>query len=1093
MCVFIAFCCSHPRSSIPENTDRKNENTYKSPKYSLANPVVTFITTRNQPAITIAGKPIIKTDSSGAGISFFSNYNTDQGLLVNNIICSSTDRAGNLWFGTGGGGISKYDGKSFTNYTMTQGLASNVVFSIVEDNDDNIWIGSTSGVTKYDGKRFVNFSTLQGLAGNFVTCILQDQKHNIWFGTHDAGVSKYDGKTFRNYTVGDGLTSNNIRCMFQDKEGNLWFGSDAGGAGKYNGNRFVHYAATDGLASNSVNTIIQDRFGNLWFGTNKGASMFNGKVFKNYTTKDGLADNDISCIVQSQNGELWFGTHANGVSRYDGKLFHNYPKTEGLPDDKINSMTLDRTGNLWITSEGGGVSKYGGKSFTNYTTTQGLGSNLVFSIMEDKAESLWFGTFNGISQYDGKRFANYNKEQGVPDVHIWSILQDKAGNIWFGTDLAGACKFDGKTFTDYTTAQGLAGNAVINLMQDREGNIWFGTRGKGISKFDGKSFTSYPTIKGLATSNVFKMLQDKTGTIWFATHGQGLFKFDGIGFTNYTSEQGLAGDAVTSIVEDKYGYLWFATDGNGVSKYDGERFINYSTQQGLSDNLISSMLEDTLRDMIWFATAQGLSGVKENALFTTKGNDLHFENFNKNTGYPIKDLSNGVVFVDSKGIVWAASTEGKLIRFDYDARIKNNKASLNVAIQGIKLNNENICWNNLIRNSQGKKVPDSLALLNEMVTTFGNVLPSAVLDSLSEKYSNVQFDSLTKFYPVPVNLVLPYQYNNISIDFLAIEPAMPKQVKYQYKMEGYGSDWSSLSNSTIAVFGNLRPGNYVFKLKAVSPYGIWSEMEYRFTVLPPWWLTWWAWALYILLIAALLYSFFQNRIRILKRRQEAQIAIILNTQEEERKRIAQDLHDDIGARLTNINMLSMLGQQKANEPREMSDYLKRISTEIQISGEALDDIVWSIDTKNNSMEEVTARMRRYATDVFDETGIRYSITIDDRFLPDTLSANKRRDLFLVFKEVINNIQKHAAATNVSIIMEANTDRLYVQITDNGKGFNTEQPTYRHGLKNMQQRMHKWGGSYTIFSSPGNGTITKISLPVFSPSLKKGILSWLKKK
>ena len=215
------------------------------------------------------------------------------------------------------------------------------------------------------------------------------------------------------------------------------------------------------------------------------------------------------------------------------------------------------------------------------------------------------------------------------------------------------------------------------------------------------------------------------------------------------------------------------------------------------------------------------------------------------------------------------------------------------------------------------------------------------------------------------------------------------------------------------------------------------------------------------------------------------------TQEEERKRISRDLHDDIGARLTNINILSALGQQKINEPQEMSEYLKRISNEIQTSAEALDDIVWSIDTKNDSIQEVTARMRRYAADVFDRTAIRYTITVDEKFLPAKLPIGKRRDLFLVFQETINNIQKHAMATEVKIDIEARDNNLLMQVNDNGKGFDTDQPTHRNGLKNMRQRMQKWGGTFTVQSSPGKGATLKIELPVSSPSLKRGMWEWFK--
>jgi len=233
-------------------------------------------------------------------------------------------------------------------------------------------------------------------------------------------------------------------------------------------------------------------------------------------------------------------------------------------------------------------------------------------------------------------------------------------------------------------------------------------------------------------------------------------------------------------------------------------------------------------------------------------------------------------------------------------------------------------------------------------------------------------------------------------------------------------------------------------------------------------------------------------IQSLKRKQAEKLKAMLITQEEERKRISRDLHDDIGARLTNINLLSALGQKNRNTPDEMTVYLQRISGEIQTSAESLDDIVWTIDSKNDAIGEVTARMRRYASHVFEGTAMRYTIQADESSLPPKLSTGMRRDLFFVFKEALNNIQKHAMATEVTTKIESEAGCLFMQIGDNGKGFETGMPTHRNGLKNMEQRMQKWGGTITVESSPGNGVLLKITLPVETISLKRGMWDWLKR-
>lgn len=1051
-------------------------------KNSLAAPSIIPISTGNKPKITKAGNPIIKTDSSNGGVPFFTNFGSEQGLPLNSIRCGVTDKAGNLWFGTIGAGVSKYDGKSFTNYTIAQGLVGNVVFSMIEDKKGNLWFGTSSGVSKYDGYRFTNYTTAQGLAGNFVFSILQDRAGDLWFGTQEGGASKFDGQSFTNYTSLNGLAGNYIGSMLQDRKGTIWFGTSAQGVTKYDGKNFINYTTAQGLVNNSVNSIAQDKAGNLWFGTKGGVSKYNWKKFTNYTTSQGLTDNDVSCIAQDKSGKLWFGTSAGGISRYDGSKFTNYTKAQGLAENNVSSILQDKAGRLWFTTHGG-VSKYEGNSLTKYTTAHGLAGNMVFRILQDKAGNLWFCTYEGgVSKFDGKRFTNYTTAQGLPDLLVWNMMQDKAGNIWFGTDKGGLSKFDGTCFTNYTTAQGLVNNSVSSICEDNAGNFWIGTHG-GVSKFDGKSFTNYTTAQGLVGNNVMRIIQDKAGNLWFATHDDGISMFDGNRFTAYTTAQGLVSNKLYSLIKDKAENIWVGTNA-GVSKYDGKKFTTYTTEQGLADNYIWAMVEDQQRDMIWFGTNQGLSGLKEKRSTTGNTQGNMFENFNKNTGYPIREVNSAALFVDNKGIVWMGSGHNELIRFDYSA-VNRNTESLNLVIQDVKVNNEPVCWNNLLRKQQGNKT-DSLTILNEMITSFGKALSPEVLDSMGKKYAGIQLDAVSPFYPVPINLVLPDEHNNITIDFVAIEPALQKQVKYQYKLEGYSKDWSPLSNNSAAVFGNMHAGNYTFKLKAVSPFGVWSEATYSFKVLPPWWATWWAYTLYGILIGSVGYTLYRNHIHSLKRKQADKVRAMVTTQEEERKRISKDLHDDIGARLTNINILSALGQQKINNPQEMSDYLKRISNEIQTSAEALDDIVWSIDSKNDSIEEVTARMRRYAADVFDRTAIRYTIEADEKSLPAKLSIGKRRDLFFVFKEVINNIQKHAMATEVTINIKAKDNNLLMQINDNGKGFDKDQPTHRNGLKNIQQRIQKWGGTCTVQSSPGNGAILNINLPVLAPSLKRGM-------
>jgi len=848
------------------------------------------------------GMPFILGENGG--VSVMQTYTTDNGLALDVISyghkSALCDSKGNLWFGTAGGGVSRYDGKSFSNFTTAEGLTNNFVASIIEDKNGNLWFGTNGGgVSRYDGKSFTNFTVLQGLANNFVASITEDKQGNIWFGTQGGGASRYDGKSFTNYATAQGLANNTVASIIQDKNGNLWFGTYGGGVSRYNGKSFTNYTTAQGLANNSVGSIAEDRNGNLWFGTaGGGISCYDGKVFINYTMENGLGNNSIKSITEDKNGNLWFGVYGKGVSRYDGKCFTNFTMTQGLANNFVASITEDKNGSIWFGTQGGGISRYDGKSFTNYTTAQGLGNNSVRSIMEDKSGNLWFGTQEaGVSRYDGKSFTNFTTAQGLANNAVLSIIQDKSGNLWFGTAGGGVSRYDGKSFTNFTTTQGLANNNVLSIIEDKNGNLWFGTYGGGVSCYDGKSFTNYTTAQGLTNNVVLSIIEDKGGNIWFGTSGGGLSRYDGNCkvvsipninskknenkyFINYSMVQGLANNTVINITEDKSGNLWFGTSGGGLSrlsskklaeineKVDGENmklFENYTKADGLPDDEVTQIVE--YNDRLYIGTNHGISELIPSPSGKVRVGSV----FNVSTGYPVKDVNAGqnAMYKDSKGIIWIATGADKtgLVRFDPSA-VNANLNPPKVILQKLKVNEKILCWydmqvgsnqlpmenkkqSNDSRPTDNKDIGDSIVAAQEIMT-YGKILSNEVRDSIRKKFSGIQFEDIIRFYPLPEHLVLPYENNHITFEFCAIEPARPWLIKYQYILEGYDNEWSPETNKTDVSYGNIYEGTYTFKLKAQSPFGVWSEpITYTFKVQPPWWRTIYIYILYVLLIIAI--------------------------------------------------------------------------------------------------------------------------------------------------------------------------------------------------------------------------------------------------
>jgi len=733
---------------------------------------------------------------------FFKNFTVENGLPQSQVLSIFQDASGRLWIGTNQGGIARYDGNTFENITETNGLAGNVVYSIEQGNDGLLYIGTTKGLSIYDGKKIKNFTTENGLSNNGVVKVFKDRKGKILLGT-GKGVCVLEGDTIIPFKLDTVLDNSTVLNIVEDTKGNTWFCTVQSGLFLFSGGKITNYTKANGLKSDYIFSIVQRGMQNYWISTYEGLfNLEDGKITQ-VKVPGTLSDIPFYEFCNDDVGNLWIGS-SEGVFKYRNGTFTSFKKSNGLVDNNIWKIIQDREGNMWFASKSNGLSKLSNEMFFSYNLKDGLPSDNIETIFQDTSGLYWIGSKNGATVFnsDTKKFKTYRESDGLSSETVTCFGQQKNGTILIGTNF-GLTTFDGKKFREIKADENDY-NEIRDIMVEENGTIWLATS-KGIAKVENTKIVPFKPAEKF-TEKAYCIYKDSEGIIWFG-YEDGVLRYNGTGVQHMNKGNGFIGDRVRCIDEDENWDLWFGTN-DGIYRYNRSYLTHFSEKDGLKSSAIYSLVFDKYNSM-WLGMPKGISHI------TVKADAINRNRYyGKDDGFP-GGCGNNAMIIDNKDKIWIGTVNG-LVVYQPEFDLTKNTEPITV-IKGIRLFSQTVEW---------KLFADSVDSKN-----------------------------------IPLHLVLPFDRNHLSFDYVGISLTNPHEIAYQYYLKGFDKDWLPLNYKTSETYSNLPAGEYEFLVKSGTEEDIVNAkpVSFKFRIEPPFYQRWWFFLICGLVVFAAIYSYVSIR------------------------------------------------------------------------------------------------------------------------------------------------------------------------------------------------------------------------------------------
>jgi signal transduction histidine kinase/ligand-binding sensor domain-containing protein len=988
---------------------------------------------------------------------------------------------------------------------------------------------------------FKSYTTAEGLAHDRVNRIVRDSRGFLWFCTGE-GLSRFDGYEFKNYTQADGLPHRNVNDLLELGDGTYLVATDDGLAffdpkGTANSQSAeqsplfrafrvpLETPADDRLRG--VSNLLKARNGQIWAASSLGLCRLlreeGGEWRFEKVEGDAWRGKNLELLglVEDRFERLWFGS-AVGVFVFNPASGETFllPETTGI------SFAEDELGRIW---SGGGIEKVPGLYLFDvpaadaspvlrrrFTTADGLTDNVWFnSLLKTSDGRILAGVANGLCEFLPEAKTDEPPFRVLFTTDIVSLAEDSGGNLWVGTATRGAFKLIRRGFVLYQAKEQPPYGGVTSIFAGSGNEVFVTSSSRDLLRFDGEKFSEIRLDKIKSRSWGWSQLDWRSradGEWWFPS-AYGLARYPAVkNFEDlarvqpkqvYTKRDGLFGNEIFRLFEDSRGDIWFcsiAPSKDTLMRWErkSEKIYGYTTADGLpASNAATAFAEDSAGS-VWLGFYSGGAARRRNG---------KFQMFTTRNGFPTGLVNS--IHADRRGRLWIAISNSGVVRVDNPLADEPRFVSLNVG-NGLSSNQANC----LTEDNFGRIYVGTARGINRVEPETGRIklytqadgLPGSAVSRcardeagnlwFSQKFNlaRLEVQSDENFAPPPIfigdlringetikklselgetaveKLDFNSEQRQIQIGFFALGFATGETLRYQYKLND--ADWSEPS-AQRTVNLNLAPGSYNFLVRAVNAEGAASENPARvaFTIARPVWQRWWFLVSAALVISFLIYAMYRYRV--------AQIIRL----ERVRTRIATDLHDDIGSSLSKIAILSEVVRQKSadNGATEPLAIIAETSREMV---DSMSDIVWAINPERDKLSDLIQRMRRFAEELLDAYDVGYQFSVPENLKDVELGADQRREIYLIFKECVNNLAKHSGATEAYIKVDLENKNLVVEVSDDGRGFDPQAKSNGNshgfggnGLINMRRRAENLGAALVIDSEPAKGAKIVLRVPV----------------